>query len=151
MKTEEEEDRTAVESSFRNHQRRSRKVDFRRSGVKQPVRICVYILPADSWCVAHAPAVCGCVAVYQSELSVLGLSPPAGAVESLQPAGSSAACFALIGCHPPHAADAPAPLITNSNDDENSSFYLSLFISEVIRCTSAEMSVGQASFLWGDR
>lgn len=89
------------------------------------MRVC--ILPADSWCVAHAPAVCGCVAVSQSELSVVGLSPPAGAVESLQPADSSAACFALIGCRPPDAADAPAPLITNNNDDENSSFFFTVY------------------------
>lgn len=101
--------------------------------------MCVCILPADSWCVAHAPAVCGCVAVFQSELSVLGLSPPAGGVESLQPAAPAAACFALIGCRLLHAADAPAPLITNGNDDENSSVFfhcllVRLFDVPVLKC-----------------
>lgn len=139
---EEEESRTALENSCR---RRRRETDGRILEVRgqthflsrgQSVQrlhqrhsntyICTYtvcvcvhvrVLPADSWSVALAPAECVWVVVFLSEPSTFGLSPPAGGVESLRPAAPSAACWALIGCCPPPAADAPAPLITNSNEN----------------------------------
>lgn len=73
------------------------------------------VLPADSWCVVLAAAVCVSVLVFVFEPSVFGLPPPAGGVKTLQPGAPPAACSALIGCCLPPAADAPAPLINENS------------------------------------